>query len=682
MSARTFLNALRRDDRRLPEPEPGRWKPYPNFLVDYGADIAVEGRLEDRRGLANVPTVFARPIYFAQALADDRHPAHRAVRGQWRGLLAVFALQRWLGLPLGTDQVVIPEKPTEAPAGARALWTILRSQLPRPEEEWARWWLLRCDDRLIGATSPWTIVYTPTEYDCPQRIPWQTDGLLIDPLEHYDRMGTGGRSVELSLLAIWLDRVLQARATRFGIDGRGHLDEHLEVVTRQLAQWRSDLMRYRLQEHADKQLEAPTVQIKEAPYSAFLRALDIQPKQDDSDLLIESRRGKVIVLARQGLEPSSRVYGPSLLNDVDLGALRGPVVNEGWKTKSQRAIPLPCMLAEEAFFPRRLACIRASKAAWSPTSEPYALPLTSRFFDYFTPQDLQEGRIKLSVEVEEGRIIARLRLPLSGRELTIEKVFDRATEVIGQPDETPALAVWPDFFDPAWRHNFALMAGPTNGATLNVAPFTSGESALPASRQDGNEKSLRVWPTALPVLGFVLSTAGRGAEEAGVVLRRSFEGPLEPNGLDWRVAVDFGTSNSHVRVKEEEKGATESLTLGGRTTLLTEPSSRDHRVAVAKHFYPEESAALPVPTLLYRDDATIHGERFAVRKRLLSRFHYVPDKQEIQGIVSEVKWARDPGTREEMPLRAYLQVSPPSSLARHGLVGSRSSTSPGRTRCR
>lgn len=655
MSARTFLNALRRDDRRLPEPEPGRWKPYPNFLVDYGADIAVDGQLEDRRGLANVPTVFARPIYFAQALADARHPAHRAVCGQWRGLLAVFALQRWLGLPVATEQVTIPEKPTAAADGARTLWTILHSQLPRPEAEWDHWWLLRCEDRLIGATSPWTVVYTPTEYSCSPRIPWQRDGLLVDPLEHFDRAGTGGRSVELSLLAIWLDRMLQVQATRFGVVGRGHLDRYLEVVTRQLIRWRSELERYRLQEHASLPIEHAALHIEEAPYSVFIRALEVQPRQNDSDLLLDSRLGKVIVLKRQGVEPRARVYGPSLGSDLDLGLLQGPVVPAGWKTRSGREVPLPCLFADEAFFPRRLAALRSSAAAWSPTSESYALPLTPLFFKYFDLEDLLRRRVRLELQVEDRRVIARLRLTLSGTELIVERAYDKDTEVVGIADDTPALACWPDFYDPAWRHNFAIVAAPARGSLLTTAPLLAGGETLSASRTDGTERRLRVWPSAKPILGFALAAVEEdGSEDAGIVLRGALEAPAN-HGRAWKVAVDFGTSNTHLLVFEEGVGEKKPLDLAGRTVLLTKPGAEADRLAATLYFYPEEEVKLPVPTLLHRDEATIYGEQFATRRRLLARFRFVPDPRQVEGIVTEVKWGREPGSNEEAPLRAYLQ---------------------------
>jgi hypothetical protein len=154
--------------------------------------------------------VFARPIQFFQALSNQNHPLHDAVVSQWRGLLAVFALQEWLNLTPTAEQYDVPLANQISVGIDQNLYTILRNQLPYPATDWERWWLLHCNNQLIGTTSPWTIVYTPSEYTCPATIPWRTDdGLLMDPVTYYDPKGTGGRWFELALLLRWVELVLQ-----------------------------------------------------------------------------------------------------------------------------------------------------------------------------------------------------------------------------------------------------------------------------------------------------------------------------------------------------------------------------------------------------------------------------------------------------------------------------------------
>src|ERR1044071_4231974 len=177
---RIFLNELRNDERQLPVPEGGRWKPDAGFLEKFAHDIYVKGQVGDRI-VNSVPSVFARPIQFYQALSSVDHPMHAAIINQWRGLLAVFALQRILQIPLRVTRFTLRDD-VEDTDPDRQFLAILRAQAPNPQEEWASWLLIYADDQLVGATSPWSIVYTPTEYGVRSGIPWtDADGLLTDP---------------------------------------------------------------------------------------------------------------------------------------------------------------------------------------------------------------------------------------------------------------------------------------------------------------------------------------------------------------------------------------------------------------------------------------------------------------------------------------------------------------------
>jgi hypothetical protein len=97
--SRIYLNELKTAERQIPSPEAGTWKTDAAFLQRFAHDIHVKGQLGDRI-VNSVPSVFARPIQFSQALSSATHPMHDAVVSQWRGLLAIFALQKALTIPL------------------------------------------------------------------------------------------------------------------------------------------------------------------------------------------------------------------------------------------------------------------------------------------------------------------------------------------------------------------------------------------------------------------------------------------------------------------------------------------------------------------------------------------------------------------------------------------------------
>src|SRR5947209_4089704 len=191
-TTRHFLNALRKADRKLPAPAEGVWHEDTGFLEKYASDIDLQGQLSSTQLSHSVPSFFQRPIQFYNSLAEEANPLHVAVTHEWRGLLAAFALSNWLDLNIRVRRFQVPPEDLQASSyvgatgnGSLHFNTILRGQLPKPEH-WSDWWLIYADEVLLGATSPWTAVYTAAQYAPSASIPWPRERLLIDPIEHFD----------------------------------------------------------------------------------------------------------------------------------------------------------------------------------------------------------------------------------------------------------------------------------------------------------------------------------------------------------------------------------------------------------------------------------------------------------------------------------------------------------------
>jgi hypothetical protein len=111
-----------------------------------------------------VPSVYARPIIFAQAFKDPDSPLHAAVVREWRGLMAVLGLQSWIGYKLEPKNYQI-QAPTDGqesfvgnvPLDDLHLKTMLHSLRPEPTEFWNPLRLIYVNNVLVGATSPWTL---------------------------------------------------------------------------------------------------------------------------------------------------------------------------------------------------------------------------------------------------------------------------------------------------------------------------------------------------------------------------------------------------------------------------------------------------------------------------------------------------------------------------------------------
>ena len=92
----------------------GQWESIRELLKKLSDGLVVpKGASAD--ALTAIPTVWARPILFAQALTDDKHPLHREVVAEWRGKFVVVLDCWWTDQPT----VWIASRPAGAVKGGQ-----------------------------------------------------------------------------------------------------------------------------------------------------------------------------------------------------------------------------------------------------------------------------------------------------------------------------------------------------------------------------------------------------------------------------------------------------------------------------------------------------------------------------------------------------------------------------------
>lgn len=673
MGSRFFLNALDERDTSLVVPKAGAWTrdaACDDFLQRYAASIKVQGQIKDAKVAHSVPSVFARPIQFFQALADTKHPLHSAVVSEWRGLLGMFALQKAVGLTLVVKPYEVPPVPLESrkqgpraavelAAGGTAdhnITTMLRNQLPHRVEDWQHWWLLYCNDALIGATSPWTIAYPAAWYRCPREIPWQNQKhLLKDPIACYDPDNAEKASPELTILLRWIELVLEG-----GVWGMsGLLEAKAGVILRELQTWKKALEKYRVNSVSVLNLDARSLVDKD-PYRHFMRApLETGLPGFASDQILKTREGveETLVFKRHGLESTRRVWGAVFVDQVDLEKLKGPSGSPGWISRTGAAVPRPYLIAEEAFFPPKLVELDLSPNALSRGTDKFALPLTPTFFKYLDLKTLYEQKDVLTVAPTGESVVVRLQLPLTnGGTLNVEKTYSKSTDVVKVVGPSPALALWPDFLVKDWQENFAVCAAP-DLTNLVVAPLLGDGLEVRATSPD--QQLLRIWPLQEGSIGFALyqvyterGSNMAGLHPVGVVLRASLRTPVDSNPhVKWKAAVDFGTSSTHVLVDRAGGGASD-LRMHGRTLMLTmaEPTMQE---AAVSGLYPATPIDAPFPTLLASSlkKASILAAQ-PTASAYSPRFLFYPQSNEEY--LRDVKWGKGGGA-SDLPLKEYLR---------------------------
>jgi hypothetical protein len=658
MPGRLLLSPVPESAGKLRRPPPGRWYAEPDFLNQFSTDILVEGTVGPRQIVRGVPSVFAQPIYFAHALGDRKHPAHAAAVGQWRGLLACFALQRWLRLPLRVERFDLGGGTAPGGSADGIFRTVLAAQLPAPADDWRQWWLLRCGDALLGATSPWSLVYPPAHSEAPASVPWRRSGVLVDPIDHYDERRQRRSSRELSLLLAWVERVFAGHENRWGARGGNAWDHTLSLVTDSLAAWRRDLEPYRLAEDDGRDCATELGEVP-APYGAFLQAIDIQGVRPES-LTIHDRDGReFVVLKRHGLDGHRRVHGSILVDELDLAAMPAEA-SAGWRTRAGREVDVPYLFVEEVLLAPKLSRIPLSASALSLDDGGFALPLRSEVFRFFGYQDLRSGRLQVGLREDGDDYLVRLTLPLSdGSELAVERRYDRKDDVVSvEPSTAPALALWPDFVVPEWRHSLALFAAPQD-ATVAVAPVALDGTLLDRSPGERGERDWVAWRSERPLLGFALFETGtRGESEAGLILRAEVPAPAPPDpDARWRVAVDFGTSSTQLMVATVDDPRPRPLDLQPRTVGLTRGADI-FEVEAREAFFPAEGEVRsPFPTVLLKNQGwAVTPVPGAVGGELHSpRFDPKPGAA-LTGDIRDLKWPREGGGRGDLPIRQYLTI--------------------------
>jgi len=658
-TTRHYLNALKQEEGRLPPPKQGIWSSYPSFLADYANSVDVRGQLSPDRASHSVPSVFQRPILFYQALADPQNPLHFAMRGQWRGLMAVLCLSDWLQLDVKTASFSVPRPDPKAsssvgvtPPGDLHFEAMLRNQLPQREikgsdgnitwvSDWdGKWNLIRCGGALLGATSPWTLVYTSSQPKAPACIPWRRNGLLIDPIECYDPK-RNSKPLELSLLYTWVAGILSSRKD-WGIPD--HLGDQNNLIYRTLTAWQEDLKAY-----VDKDLTPAMLPgiFSEPPYSNILRKPS-SPGGDLSDLLLRSKKaGRPVLVLSEELPAERRILRGILRGRVNVSALDEPE-GDGFGTTDEVRVEHAYIVPEKLFFPPNLVRIPSMKAAAKTGVADISMPLTPDFFRYFDHADVKQVTLSRSGTGYE----AKIEIPLQGgATVTVTRPY-REEDVQTLPLNALAFAVWPDRDDKDWTENFAAYAAPTDGAKLAVRPLQAdGSVADPAAQDDSHQAMVRIWSCKSLPVGFALGwKADADAEPvpAGLLLRDKLviQKPLIA-GLKCEVGVDFGTSSTMVMVDRGQ--GPEDMVFGGHMLVLA--GEQDVVDEIEQNLYPTSTVTTPFRTLLYQSAATIFDPTappFTLR--------FASSAEDILRSVVNVKWGHHPGTEAGSPLLIYLKA--------------------------
>lgn len=583
-----FLPELKINRKTATPAEAGSWSSdtagdKERLLETLPQDLAVG---EDKAGddiISAVPTIFARPWLFAQVLfAGKNHPLFEQIRGEWRGLLALFCFKNALQINLQAVPYRIPEEFSDNSPTPQIFEKILNLLLP--SEYWRTIYLLKVEDRVVGATSPITAFFTPAQYQCPKDIiPWSNQmGRLTDPTPYFKTQKEAGK-LNLQLLKTWLKNLI-------GQLTQTQLSQESQIKIAYLLQEWQDELEVNLLGTDQFAFQYPV--IPELPYSPFSQPIDmIFPSRVESDIFLDLpglENPPLLICAETLREGITLYHGPSGHFTGDMIKPPSGFQGERLETNTGRFLNVP-WIRPELLFSRQLLKLGLTSNTWNhrlmqniPST--YTLPFSEEFFKFFDLSFLEKNfRLTQSGE----KIIAALSLPLKKQKIQWMQIYDPEKIRKFEPDINPVLEAWPNFSTPDWKlyYLFYKTFEPIDTVSLGDANDRKKLSLQPLGKvrcQAGKGDDHMVWELE----SFPELINCRCAEQtAGIILLTNPQKETGKAANFWTVGFDFGTSNTNVFYKENHD--IRPLALHDHYFQITDtpPGTREETV-LFKNFFP------------------------------------------------------------------------------------------------
>ena len=628
----TFGNAGRWEERESAELE----------RISEGLDVA-DTKIASTE-VDSIPSMWARPLLFEMALYDTRHPMHRRVLGEWRGLLAMLALKEWCDFPLTTERFEITD--TKNPPDAENFLRALQKLLPKDTLHTAATWetlnIILFNERPIGITSPTTLVCTAVNcFGRISRVPWFNNRFLDDPVPKLNNF-------EKEAVASWVKHVYE---DTFGLpDGkikaglRGLLRGFIDDLGETSAVPTFSKTGLGLTHDLFKCLNNP-VASKDLPSSVEL--VPSKNKQPETILLV----------------PDPTVPEVWEVEPQNVVVWRGKTLATTQSFSGEPKLALPThvhLRSQQDFFADQLFVINQEKAFhehstlgtdgseglnFNGVPVTPILPITEELLTYLDVRDLNE---RITFDQQNNSIVVNLRLTLSGingqnLDFVISKEYGTAN--VKSIPTGPVLAIWPNFRTPDWKayYTYFTTAGQD---TFYAKPFlAAGEMSDPRTFSDnrGNvEKELTKterFPEAM--------LCKHDGNKAGILLISVPEKPLSVNGTDWTVGVDFGTSSTTVYSRKGDANP-QPLAFNDRLFRITDPLTNPDTTFYNNFLSPKREQT-PFFSLFQK-----LGNNGADEPLLDGHIYFLENYNKLaKNVVSDLKWSTSPIDREH--LKVFFQ---------------------------
>ncbi len=639
-----------KEDTTITRGQPGQWDSKGDVAFRDVADSLDYQAPGAMKSVSSVPTMWARPLITEMALYDTKHPIHKVMVDQWRGMIAAIALAEVEGFDLKAQFLDLSQYRYQ-PFGD-ALYQLM----PEPvnalytrdnKNPWEEIYVFLWRGKPVGMTSPSTLV-CPSEEGNWNGLRWFQNGMLVSPENYLNQESK-------ELLWRWLENV-QAQIVNY--QGSGNA---LNRMIGLISQFRNDL---RIDEQGLNPLQLSSnpnyfgEPINRGGLILLNQPLKIPPKPSNVRVIpsaVKTAQKPLIVIDENiaeywGVAPQNiwihrdKTLASLNIKDLKNGNLIWDDVN--WIASSDLFLEELTFIDSEGAFPGAIAPKSQIPMTFNGEKITPLLPLNPVLLSYFTPEDLLKNiELEPFMNVNGQGLRLTLTIPLSGIGEGNQKQFNslrlQKDYILKEENAItflPVLTVWPNFRAKNWQTYYTYYYDGNYGDETFQVYFPNAISQpriFPDPEGTGNYQL-----SILEEIPNYVACKNSYGNDIGLILLPTLP-EMNSRGI-WRVGVDFGTSFTNIYVKGQN---TEGVSLDVNKNLqlnITKSLPSTRVISLRENFVPEtfepSEKPLPLCTLLTTKNAQTTEQLEAILdgRIYLPDMNFDPDKQWMR---SDLKWS-------------------------------------------
>ena len=554
----------------------GNWQSHDDadFLDKFIGSLAEGNDITDIGNIDSIPNVWAKPLLFKMALFDNTSDESGFVKGlkdrisgEWRALLAMFALKDIRHLNLSVEHIDLS---TDNSPLAQVFKTLApHESLDGDPNAWVSGiYIIYLDKLPIALTSPLTLIATVADYSeiFQGRInkPWSKNGnTLTDPIEML-------ANDDLVALKVWLENLqsnLQSMRKNQNVNAalintlKSCVDAYVEDIERNIENDNSGS--FSIQDSGLALYQGMAYLLRDSIKSNIVNTtsaveLVIKSGRANKKLLLISPE-MVREFARQERVAPERlaIWNGLCASDINESSLQNGPAQIGVVHLSGIEFRRPedffqkdIVLIDGGEFPNALEFGGARRLQEANIAA--ILPIKVELAEIFSPEEICQ---RLTIEYDQNKNSATLTFvfPLTGAngkesKYTFTKTY-KDENLIYVFKEIPVVELWPNIRSESWKNYYLYYANyKANEQALAddfyyVAPWSYGKDLAVNMPAGGLANRFTIKMEDIPeALVFTYVAKDGQRYNAGMIFLKKPELVQPQNNLSWKIGVDFGTS--------------------------------------------------------------------------------------------------------------------------------------------